>query len=74
MSNEEAIEGVKIEKIESTTLDQFVQILEISFIFLLTYTLITLFDATVASGLDLYANLAEDYLGREGIGSLQGGR
>ncbi|MHA2090566.1 MAG: hypothetical protein ACW98K_06880 [Candidatus Kariarchaeaceae archaeon] len=73
MNNEVAIEGVKIEKIESTTLDQFVQILEISFIFLLTYTLITLFDESISSGLNLYDNLASDYLGREGIGNLEGG-
>jgi hypothetical protein len=63
----------KIERIEATTLDQFVQVLEISFIFLLSFTLITLFD-TVFYNLNLYSPLTDNFLGSRGIGSLNGGQ
>ena len=61
----------RIDRIEATTLDQFVQVLEISFIFLLSFALITLFD-TVFKNLDFYAPIS-GYLGIHGIGSLNGG-
>ena len=65
-------ESSKIERIEATTLDQFVQVLEISFIFLLSFALITLFD-TVFASLDFYAPIANSYLGTPTVGSLNGG-
>ena len=63
----------KIERIEATTLDQFVQVLEISFIFLLSFALITLFD-TVFANLNFYAPIASSFLGNRGVGSLNGGQ
>ncbi|MCE7735598.1 MAG: hypothetical protein GPJ54_12015 [Candidatus Heimdallarchaeota archaeon] len=57
---------------KSTQLDQLVQIIEISFIFLVTFSLIALAD-TVLSSLDLYKGIAQDYLGEVNIGSLRGG-
>ena len=57
---------------EVTRLDQLVQILEISFIFLLTFSLVALIDAVVEE-FDLYQDLSTEYLGRENIGSLEGG-
>ncbi|MHA2251589.1 MAG: hypothetical protein ACXAD7_14590 [Candidatus Kariarchaeaceae archaeon] len=73
MSTGENLERVDIGKIESTSLDQLVQVLEISFIFLLTYSLIALFDEAFVQ-LELYKPLASDYLGEENIGSLRGGQ
>ena len=66
-------ETTEIERIEATTLDQFVQVLEISFIFLLSFALITLFD-TVFASLDFYAPIANSYLGTPQIGNLNGGQ
>lgn len=66
-------ESTKIEKIKATSLDQFVQVLEISFIFLLSFALITLFD-TVFASLNFYAPIANSYLGTAQIGSLNGGQ
>ena len=63
----------KIERIEATTLDQFVQVLEISFVFLLSFSLITLFD-TVFANLNFYAPISNGYLGSRGVGSLNGGQ
>jgi hypothetical protein len=61
----------QIEK-KTTDLDQLVQILEISFIFLLIFSLVALFDAVI-EGFGLYAPISDSYLGREGVGSLNGG-
>jgi hypothetical protein len=63
----------KIEKIEATPLGQLVQILEISFIFILTYVFITLFD-TVVLDLNLYDPLIDDYVGIREVGPLNGGQ
>lgn len=66
------IEVNKIERIEATTLDQFVQVLEISFIFLLSFALITLLD-TVFANLNFYAPISGYFLGVRGVGPLNGG-
>ena len=58
--------------VKSTSLDQFIQVLEISFVFLLVYSLITLFDAAI-NIYDLYKPIASDFLGDQGVGSLNGG-
>ncbi|MHA2277131.1 MAG: hypothetical protein ACXAC2_15255, partial [Candidatus Kariarchaeaceae archaeon] len=63
----------RIGKIETTSLDRLVQVIEISFIFLVVYSLITLFDAAIAS-FDLYDPISSEYLGRAGVGSLDGGQ
>ncbi|MFX0050485.1 MAG: hypothetical protein ACFE8U_04245, partial [Candidatus Hermodarchaeota archaeon] len=63
-----------ITKKEATRLDQLIQVLEISFIFLLCFMLITLFDSALLDGrLDLYSYIANDFLGQQGFGSLDGG-
>ena len=54
----------RVGSIESTSLDRLVQVIEISFIFLVVYSLITLFDAAVAT-FDLYEPISSDYIGRE---------
>jgi hypothetical protein len=59
--------------IETTSLDRLVQVIEISFIFLVVYSLITLFDAAMAS-IDLYDPISSEYLGEARVGSLEGGR
>ena len=61
----------RVGKIESTSLDRLVQVIEISFIFLVVYSLITLFDAAIDS-FELYNPISSNYLGREGVGSLAG--
>jgi hypothetical protein len=53
-------------------LDQLIQVLEISFIFLICWVLITLVDAAF-DGLELYENIAYDFLGDQGFGNLDGG-
>ncbi|MFV2015985.1 MAG: hypothetical protein ACC656_11180, partial [Candidatus Heimdallarchaeota archaeon] len=63
----------RVGKIESTSLDRLVQVIEISFIFLVVYSLITLFDAAVDK-FKLYEPISTDYVGREGIGNLNGGQ
>lgn len=63
----------RVGHIESTSLDRLVQVIEISFIFLVVYSLITLFDAAVAT-FDLYEPISDDYIGRAGVGSLEGGQ
>lgn len=55
-----------------TNLDRLVQILEISFIFLLIFSLIALVD-TVLFEVDLYDPISESYLGEKGLGPLEGG-
>ncbi|MHA2503712.1 MAG: hypothetical protein ACXAE3_12675, partial [Candidatus Kariarchaeaceae archaeon] len=55
-----------------TKLDQLVQILEISFIFLLIFSLIALVDTTIST-LDIYEPIAENFLGERNVGSLNGG-
>ncbi|MFQ5977597.1 MAG: hypothetical protein ACE5OZ_05665 [Candidatus Heimdallarchaeota archaeon] len=72
MAGSEALADTSITKIRATSLDQLIQILEISFIFLLSFSLITLLDAAFIE-LDLYEPIATDFLGEEGIGSLDGG-
>lgn len=54
-------------------MDQFILILEISFVFLLVYTLITLFDASINS-INAYGSLSNQFLGEQGVGSLNGGQ
>ena len=56
----------------STPLDRLIQVLEISFIFLLSYTLILLLDS-VLERFGVYKPLSSKYLGEAGIGSLNGG-
>ncbi|MFX1253797.1 MAG: hypothetical protein ACFFCZ_19455, partial [Promethearchaeota archaeon] len=73
MSNESFPSDTHITKIQATSLDQFVQILEISFIFLLTYSLILLLDAAV-EGLHLYEPLSSLFLGEPFVGPLYGGQ
>ncbi|MHA2299116.1 MAG: hypothetical protein ACXAEU_22840 [Candidatus Hodarchaeales archaeon] len=68
----EPFEDTRITKISSTSLDQLIIILEISFIFLLSYSLITLVDAALNS-LELYDPIATLFLGEEGVGQLDGG-
>ncbi|MCE7733609.1 MAG: hypothetical protein GPJ54_01945 [Candidatus Heimdallarchaeota archaeon] len=63
---------IDIDQRKSTQLDQLVQIVEISFIFLVTFSLIALAD-TVLSSLDLYQGIAQNYLGEVNVGSLRGG-
>ncbi|MCE7737284.1 MAG: hypothetical protein GPJ54_20515 [Candidatus Heimdallarchaeota archaeon] len=63
----------RVGNIESTSLDRLVQVIEISFIFLVVYSLITLFDAAIAK-FELYEPISGDYIGREGVGSLDGGQ
>lgn len=63
---------IDMDQRKSTQLDQLVQIVEISFIFLVTFSLIALAD-TVLSSLDLYKGIAQDYLGEVNVGSLRGG-
>ena len=72
MSLLETPDESSITKIKSTRLDQVIQILEISFIFIICYSLITLVDAAFVQ-LELYKPIAEDFLGVKGIGSLNGG-
>ncbi len=60
-----------ITKIKANRLDQIIQILEISFIFMLCYSIITLVDAAFLE-LNLY-NPLSDFLGDEGVGNLNGG-
>lgn len=57
---------------DSDPLDRLIQIIEISFIFLLSFTIIALVDAAF-EGLDLYSPLAANYLGGPEIGDLRGG-
>jgi hypothetical protein len=64
----------RIPSIEATRLDQFIQILEISFIFLICFTLITLVNSALFEGaLGLYQPIAGSFLGEPGIGSFNGG-
>jgi len=67
-----SVTSEKIDKRLSTRLDQLIQILEISFIFLFTFSLIALIDTTF-SRLNLYSNIADIWLGDNGIGPLDGG-
>ncbi|MHA1977802.1 MAG: hypothetical protein ACW98F_16375 [Candidatus Hodarchaeales archaeon] len=60
-----------ITKIKANRLDQIIQILEISFIFMICYSIITLVDAAFLE-LNLYNPLG-DFLGDEGFGNLNGG-
>ncbi len=60
-----------ITKIKANRLDQIIQILEISFIFMVCYSIITLVDAAFLE-LNLYQPLG-DYLGDAGVGNLNGG-
>ncbi len=57
---------------ESDPLDRLIQIIEISFIFLLSFTIIALVDAAF-EGLNLYRPLATNYLGAPEVGDLRGG-
>ncbi len=69
MSNE----SLKIVKnTEYNSLDQLIQIIEISFVFLITFSLIALIDSAFNQA-NLYAGIASDYLGERDIGSLRGG-
>ncbi len=72
MSSYELSEDTTITKIKSTRLDQVIQILEIAFIFIICYSLITLVDAAL-QGIDLYKPIAQDFLGVQNVGSLNGG-
>lgn len=69
----ESPEPTKIGKIESNDLDRLIQVLEIAFVFLLTFTLITLVDQ-VLEGINLYQPLSDSFLGERGVGSLNGGQ
>ncbi|MFX0207490.1 MAG: hypothetical protein ACFFDT_15995 [Candidatus Hodarchaeota archaeon] len=71
-SPEQLSEDIRITKIKATNLDQLIQVLEISFIFLICWVLITLVDAAFVE-LDLYVPIANDFLGDQGIGNLDGG-
>lgn len=71
-STEQLFEDTRITKIKATNLDQLIQVLEISFIFLVCWVLITLIDAAFV-GLDLYKPIANDFLGDQGFGNLDGG-
>ncbi|MHA2225256.1 MAG: hypothetical protein ACXAC8_08630 [Candidatus Hodarchaeales archaeon] len=71
-SPEPLSEDTRITKIKATNLDQLIQVLEISFIFLVCWALITLVDASFVE-LDLYVPIANDFLGDEGFGNLDGG-
>lgn len=71
-SQEQLSEDIRITKIKATNLDQLIQVLEISFIFLICWVLITLVDAAFVE-LDLYVPIANDFLGDQGIGNLDGG-
>ncbi|OLS28430.1 MAG: hypothetical protein HeimC2_06490 [Candidatus Heimdallarchaeota archaeon LC_2] len=77
MSNSETKEVThitdQIGKIESNSLDRFIQVLEISFVFLVVYSLITLFDAALDS-FELYQPISDNFLGEDGVGSLRGGQ
>ncbi|MFW9853449.1 MAG: hypothetical protein ACFFFG_00215 [Candidatus Thorarchaeota archaeon] len=64
----------RIPSIEATKLDQFIQILEISFIFLICFTLITLVNSALFKEvIDLYSPIADAFLGERDIGSFKGG-
>ncbi len=63
----------RVGKIESTSLDRFIQVLEISFVFLVVYSLITLLDAALDS-FELYEPISADYLGEANVGNLRGGQ
>jgi hypothetical protein len=71
-TNQERTDDIIITKIKSTRLDQLIQILEISFIFMICYSIITLIDASFQQ-LELYKPIASDFLGDQGVGSLNGG-
>ncbi len=60
-------------KTETTFLDQLVQVLEISLIFLTVYSIIILIDA-VFEELELYKPLSTLFLGEPGVGSFNGGQ
>lgn len=66
------ISSEKITRIRASNLDRLVQILEISFIFLLSYSLITLINVAFIE-LDFYQPISNSYLGEENVGSLYGG-
>ena len=72
MSLPEVYDDSVITKVKATRLDQLIQILEISFIFIICYSLITLVDAAFRE-IQLYEPIAQDFLGVESIGSLNGG-
>ncbi|MHA2074700.1 MAG: hypothetical protein ACW97X_08785, partial [Candidatus Hodarchaeales archaeon] len=74
MARVEPFKDTRITKIQATKLDQLIQVLEISFIFLICFTFITLFNNyLLRDTLDIYTNISELFLGEDGIGSLNGG-
>lgn len=74
MTSVEIIEETLITRIKATHLDQLIQVLEISFIFLLCYSLITLIDAALLENvIDIYSPIANDFLGEATYGNLNGG-
>ncbi len=74
MTSPEPFEDTRIIKIQATKLDQLIQVLEISFIFLICFTLITLVnEALLKNTLDLYSPIAGLFLGEDDFGSLDGG-
>ncbi len=56
----------------NNTLDRLILIVEISFIFLVSFTIIALVDAAF-EGLNLYRPIADGYLGSPNVGDLRGG-
>lgn len=72
MTTDLEVSESKITRIEATRLDQLVQVLEISFIFLLSYSLVTLIDSAFV-GLEFYNPIADEFLGERGFGNLNGG-
>ncbi len=74
MTSPEPFEDTRIIKIQATKLDQLIQVLEISFIFLICFTLITLVnEALLKNTLNLYSPIAGMFLGEDDVGSLDGG-
>ncbi|MHA2030768.1 MAG: hypothetical protein ACW99Q_15400, partial [Candidatus Kariarchaeaceae archaeon] len=60
MSLPEVYDDSVITKVKATRLDQLIQILEISFIFIICYSLITLVDAAFQE-INLYGPIAENF-------------
>jgi hypothetical protein len=74
MKKSEVIEEPLITRIKATKLDQLIQVLEISFIFLVCYSLITLIDSALLDNvINLYSPIANDFLGEATYGNLNGG-
>jgi hypothetical protein len=74
MTSPEPFKDTRIIKIKTTKLDQLIQVLEISFIFLICFTFITLVnEALLHNWVKLYDPIADLFLGEDNFGSLDGG-